>query len=119
MGTVEKVLEDTLNTSKLMDQIDGMSNRLINQSITDQTGLTSDITKEDEILVEAERIFNRINEVSESSDATLDDIVDSLTDDSDEPTIPKVPSCYAEDLAAKVISTNRNLIDKANDNIVK
>ena len=118
-GTVEKVLEDTLDTGNLMDQINGMSNRLINQAITDQTGLTSDITKEDEILVEAEKIFNRINEVSESSTATIDDIVDSLTDDSDQPTIPKVPACYAEDLAAKVLSSNKNLIDKANDNIVK
>ena len=61
----------------------------------------------------------RINEVSESSTATIDDIVDSLTEDSNQPTIPKVPACYAEDLAAKVISSNKNLIDKANDNIVK
>ena len=120
-GTVEQSLENTMQTGAIMDQIQGISNNLINESITNVTGLSlsEKISKEEEVYTEAQQLFDNITNANVETEETVDTIYESLKGELDRPTIPKVPVCYAEDLAAKIISTNRNLIDSANDKIVK
>jgi len=121
-GTVEQSLEDTMQTNQIMDQIEGISNKLINKSITNVTGLTipEKIDLEEEVYTQAEQLFDRISSVNpNTSESTSAADVPSVGEDDDSPTIPKVPVCYAEDLAAKVISTNKNMINSANDKVIK
>ena len=120
-GTVEQSLEDTMQTNQLMDQIEGISNNLINKSITNVTGLTisEKIDLEEGVYTQAEQLFDRISGVNPDTTESIQTVTDSSSAEEDKPTIPKVPVCYAEDLAAKVISTNKNMINSANDKIIK
>ena len=121
-GTVEQSLEDTMQTNQIMDQIEGISNNLINKSITNVTGLTipEKIDLKEGVYTQAEQLFDRISSVNPNTSETIETVTESfMKEDDDKATIPKVPTCYAEDLAAKVISTNKNMINSANDKIIK
>ncbi len=122
-GTVEQSLEDTMQTNKIMDQIEGISNKLINKSITNVTGLTipEKIDLEEGVYTQAEQLLDKIITTDSYIDTESTSAADvpSVEEDDDSPTIPKVPVCYAEDLAAKVISTNKNMINSANDKVIK
>ena len=123
-GTVEEVLEDTIKTGQIMDQFQGIADNIVNQSITDQTGLISPTSIRDNLdqgsisgvlaSVDSTLVSSSASSVSTNGVGVID-----LNKDSSIPTIPKVPVCYAEELAAKIITANRKMIDTANDNIVR
>tara|TARA_B100000287_G_C20667902_1_gene792359 strand:+ start:50 stop:2650 length:2601 start_codon:yes stop_codon:yes gene_type:complete len=123
-GTVEEVLEDTIKTGKIMEQFQGIADNIVNQSITARTGLASPTSIHDnldqgsisETLASVDSSLVSSSVTSEGL-TTIGEIID--LNKGDVPTIPKVPVCYAEDLAAKIITANRKMIDAANDNIVR
>ena len=128
-GTIEQVLEETLDTTEIIKQFQGRIDRSIDQQIRDQTGLTGGDPGTDatiDMLNDAQNVVTDYAALDPDQDSimgmTLENaqqtIVD-LTKELDYPTKPKLKDCFAEDLAAKVISQNRKLIDTANDNIVK
>ena len=124
-GTVEEVLEDTIKTGQIMEQFQGIADNIVNQSITEQTGLISPTSIRDNLdqgsisetlaSVDSTLVSSSVPSVSTN---TTGGII-NLNYDPEIPTIPKVPVCYAEDLAAKIITANRKMIDTANDNIVR
>jgi len=123
-GTVEEVLEDTIKTGQIMEQFQGIADNIVNQSITAQTGLESPTSIRDNLdqgsiretlaSVDSTLVSSSVTSEGENVGGIID-----LNYDPEIPTIPKVPVCYAEDLAAKIITANRKMIDTANDNIVR
>ena len=130
-GTIEQVLEDSIGTKGIEDTFGGKITSFINQSIEEQTGLEA-LTQEDKDIINAQTIVDNYEQSTTSTNTTVMTDVDTTTDEYQETledaqnTLeekkikkPKVPTCYAEELAAKIIVSNKKLIDKANDNVVK
>jgi len=128
-GTIEQVLEDTLDTGEIIKQFQGRIDRSIDQQIRDQTGLTGGDPGTDatlDMLNSAQNVITDYAALDPDQDSIMGMTLESaqqtvidLTKELDYPTKPKLKDCFAEDLAAKVISQNRELIDTANDNIIK
>ena len=128
-GTIEQVLEETLDTTEIIKQFQGRIDRSIDQQIRDQTGLTGGDPGTDatvDMLNAAQNVVSSYTASSPDPDSimgmTLESAQNTIVDLTKElgyATKPKLKDCFAEDLAAKVISNNRKLIDTANDNIIK
>ena len=127
-GTVEKVLEDSLDTNNIQNKFGGVVQSYINQAITDQTGLDA-LSQEDKDIINAQSVIadfeQSLNEQGQYDVSTMTDDklaeYDQALQVSEEKKMkkPKVPTCFAEELAAKIIVSNKKLIDTANDNVVK
>tara|TARA_X000000368_G_scaffold171693_1_gene135410 strand:- start:2486 stop:5128 length:2643 start_codon:yes stop_codon:yes gene_type:complete len=127
-GTIEKVLEDSIGTSQVQDKFGGVIQRFINQTISEETGLDA-LSQEDKDIINAQNIAENFEEslddeglydvstMTNDYQQTLSDAYEIIEDNKLKK--PKVPTCYAEELAAKIIVSNKKLIDKANDNVVK
>ena len=128
-GTIEQVLEETLDTTEIIKQFQGRIDRSIDQQIRDQTGLTGGDPGTDatvDMLTAAQNVVTDYAALDPDQDSimgmTLESAQNTIVDLTKElgyATKPKLKDCFAEDLAAKVISNNRKLIDTANDNIIK
>jgi len=128
-GTIEQVLEDTLDTGEIIKQFQGRIDRSVDQQIRDRTGLSGGDPGTDatlDMLNAAQNVVNSYSASTPDPDSIMGMTLESaqqtvtdLTKELDYPTKPKLKDCFAEDLAAKVISQNRELIDTANDNIIK
>ena len=127
-GTIEKVLEDSIGTSRIQEEFGGVVQRFINQSISDETGLDA-LSQEDKDIINAQNVLENyeqsldeqgLYDVSTVTQEYLDQVEQAAqTSENNKIKKPKVPTCYAEELAAKIIVSNKKLIDKANDNVVK
>ena len=125
-GTIEQVLEETLDTTEIIKQFQGRIDRSIDEQIRNQTGLTGGDPGTDATLDMLTASQSSYTASSPDPNSIMGTTLESdqqtfvdLTKELDYPTKPKLKDCFAEDLAAKVISNNRELIDTANDNIIR